>query len=33
WLKAEGYQVLHFWNSEFYENREGVLSQILAASE
>ncbi|MBF0492570.1 MAG: endonuclease domain-containing protein [Deltaproteobacteria bacterium] len=33
WLKSEGYKVLRFWNNEFYENREGVLSKILEASE
>lgn len=33
WLKSEGYQVLRFWNSEFHQNHEEVLNQILKASE
>jgi very-short-patch-repair endonuclease len=30
-LEAKGYRVLRFWNSEVFENREGVLLTVLAA--
>jgi very-short-patch-repair endonuclease len=30
-LTAEGYSVLRFWNTEMFENRDGVLQSILAA--
>ena len=29
-LRAEGYQVLRFWNSEILTNEDGVLTVILA---
>ena len=29
-LRAEGYQVLRFWNSEILTNEDGVLTAILA---
>lgn len=28
WLKAEGYQVLRFWNNEVFTNIDGVLETI-----
>ena len=28
-IKREGYRVLRFWNSEVFENLEGVLETIL----
>jgi len=32
-LKAEGFRVLRFWNSELLESPEGVLDVVLAALE
>lgn len=32
WLKAQGYQVLRFWNNEMIENTPGVLQTILSAA-
>ena len=29
WLKAEGFEVLRFWNNEVLGNREGVLQSIV----
>jgi very-short-patch-repair endonuclease len=31
WLQSQGYRVLRFWNSEVFENLDGVLESILAA--
>ena len=31
WLKEEGYEVLRFWNHQFYQNREEVLEKIWNA--
>jgi very-short-patch-repair endonuclease len=31
WLKAEGYRVLRFWDSEVFSNIDGILSVIQAA--
>lgn len=31
WLKREGYQVLRFFDNEFYENQEEILEQIYQA--
>ncbi len=28
YLKSRGYTILRFWNNEFLENKEGVLSEI-----
>ena len=33
WLRAQGCQVLRFWNNEVLNNLEGVLSRILAVLE
>jgi very-short-patch-repair endonuclease len=33
WLVDQGYHVLRFWTSEFYDNREGVLTTIFLACE
>lgn len=30
-LQRQGYLVIRFWNSEIFENLDGVLSGILAA--
>ncbi|HEV7717876.1 MAG TPA: endonuclease domain-containing protein [Arsenicitalea sp.] len=32
-LNSQGYSVLRFWNSEMFENRDGVLQSILATLE
>jgi len=32
WLEAKGYRVLRFWNTEVFENIEGVCEAILVAS-
>ena len=29
WLKAEGFEVLRFWNHDVLGNREGVLEKIM----
>jgi very-short-patch-repair endonuclease len=31
WLRAKGYQILRFWNSDILTNIDGVLTAILAA--
>lgn len=31
WLRANGFRVLRFWNSELFENLEGVLETIRNA--
>jgi very-short-patch-repair endonuclease len=31
WLQGQGFRVLHFWNNEVIENREGVLEMIAAS--
>ena len=31
WLEGRGYRVLRFWNTEVFENLEGVLEVILRA--
>lgn len=31
WLEAEGYRVLRFWDSEVFNNIEGILNIIQAA--
>ena len=31
YLAAQGFRVLRFWNSEIFENEEGVLTSILDA--
>jgi len=31
WLSREGYRVLRIWDSELFEQREGVLNRICAA--
>jgi len=28
WLKAEGFEVLRFWNNDLFENLEGILEVI-----
>jgi very-short-patch-repair endonuclease len=28
WLRSEGFEVLRFWNTEIFENLEGVLELI-----
>jgi very-short-patch-repair endonuclease len=33
YLKEHGFRVLRFWNSDIFENEEGVLTSILAALE
>ena len=33
YLEAEGYQVVRFWNSEVFENLEGVLFRIVEVLE
>ncbi|MDH3475893.1 MAG: DUF559 domain-containing protein [Rhodospirillales bacterium] len=33
WLEERGHRVLRFWNTEVYENLEGVLQAILEALE
>ena len=30
WLKAEGFEVMRFWNNEVFENLDGVLQVIRA---
>ena len=32
WLEARGYRVLRFWNTEVFENPEGVMEAILQAT-
>jgi very-short-patch-repair endonuclease len=32
WLEARGFRVLRFWNTEVFENLEGVLAAILDAA-
>jgi very-short-patch-repair endonuclease len=32
WLEGQGYKVLRFWNSDVFENIDGVLLTILNAS-
>lgn len=29
WLKAEGFEVLRFWNNDVLKDREGVLEKII----
>ncbi|MEI7999135.1 MAG: DUF559 domain-containing protein [Candidatus Omnitrophota bacterium] len=29
WLKAQGFEVLRFWNHEVLSNREGVITKII----
>ena len=29
WLKAEGFEVLRFWNHDVLGNREGVMEKIM----
>ena len=31
WFEAEGFRVLRYWNSDVFENIEGVLNDIQAA--
>jgi very-short-patch-repair endonuclease len=31
WLASQGYQVLRFWNSDVFENIDGVLLTIQSA--
>jgi hypothetical protein len=31
WLRAHGYQVLRFWNSDVLSQTEGVIAAIIAA--
>jgi very-short-patch-repair endonuclease len=33
YLQAQGFRVLRFWNSDIFENEEGVLASILNALE
>ena len=33
YLQSQGFRVLRFWNSEIFENEEGVLTSILNALE
>ena len=28
WLRSEGFEVLRFWNTEIFENLEGILELI-----
>jgi very-short-patch-repair endonuclease len=32
WLESKGYRVLRFWNSDVFQNREGVLETIVSAA-
>jgi very-short-patch-repair endonuclease len=32
WLESKGYRVLRFWNSDVFQNREGVLETIVGAA-
>jgi very-short-patch-repair endonuclease len=32
WLEAEGYSVVRFWNTEVFENIDGVCEAILAVA-
>ena len=33
YLRAQGFRILRFWNSDIFENEEGVLASILNALE
>jgi very-short-patch-repair endonuclease len=30
WLRTEGYDILRFWNSDLFDNPEGVLQKLAA---
>ena len=32
WLESKGYRVLRFWNSDVFQNRNGVLETIVSAA-
>jgi very-short-patch-repair endonuclease len=32
WLESKGYRVLRFWNSDVFQNRDGVLETIVSAA-
>ena len=32
WLGSTGYRVLRFWNSDVFQNRDGVLETIVSAA-
>ena len=32
WLESKGYRVLRFWNSDMFQNREGVLETIVSTA-
>jgi very-short-patch-repair endonuclease len=33
YLKAQGFRILRFWNTDIFDNEEGVLTSILEALE
>ncbi len=33
WLRSEGFRILRFWNSDIFNNEEGVLKTIVSALE
>jgi very-short-patch-repair endonuclease len=33
WLESKGYRVLRFWNSDVFQNRDGVLETIVSAAQ
>jgi very-short-patch-repair endonuclease len=32
WLESKGYRVLRFWNSDVFQNREGLLETIASVA-